>query len=359
MSNSPYSHRILPYMLRILVLIFSGSVFLGCHGKKVEMASKSRSSGPLLVEGFIVQPHTVSENIEVPGSLFPFEETQIKSEVSGRIVALNIEEGKIVRKGALLVKLSDADLQAALRKLEVQLEINQKTVDRQRELLAINGISQQDFDLAALAVDNLKADIETTKIAISKTELRAPYDGKLGLRNVSFGAYVSPSDIITSIRQVNQLKLEFAIPEKYVKDLGIGYMVKFHVDGGNKIHQAKVIATEGSVDPSTRTLRVRALVTESDSELVPGVFAKVNLQMGYNPKALMVPSQSIIPGARAKQIVLLRKDSAQFVKVDTGIRDSSFVQILNGVKAGDTVITTGLMSIRPTSKLKIQRVKTF
>lgn len=315
-----------------------------------------RKSGPLLVEGFIVQPHSVSEDIEVPGSLLPFEETQIKAEVSGRIVQLDIQEGKVVSKGALLVKLFDADLQASLRKLQVQLEINQKTVDRQRDLLAINGISQQDFDLAALAVDNLKADIETTKIAISKTELRAPYDGKLGLRNVSFGAYVSPSDIITSIRQVNQLKLEFAIPEKYVKNISVGYVVKFKVDGGDKIHQARVIATEGSVDQATRTLRVRALVHESDTELVPGVFAKVNLQMGFNAKALMVPTQAVIPMARNKQIVLLRKDSAQFMRVETGIRDSSYVQVLSGLKAGDTIITTGLMSIRPKSKLKIQKL---
>ncbi len=315
-----------------------------------------RRGGPLSVDGFVVTPRSVSEAVEVPGSLLPLEETQIKAEVSGRIVQLNINEGAVVKKGDLLVKLFDADLQAALKKLQVQLEINQKTVDRQRDLLAINGISQQDFDLSALAVDNLKADIETTKIAISKTEIRAPYDGKLGLRNVSFGAYVSSSDIITSIRQTNQLKLEFAIPEKYTKNMSIGYQVKFRTDGGTKDHIATVIATEGSVDQATRTLRVRALVKQVDSELVPGVFAKVNLQLGYNASALMVPTQAIIPGARNKQVVLLRKDSAQFSIVETGVRDSTYVQILRGVKAGDTVITTGLMSIRPKAKLRIQNL---
>jgi membrane fusion protein (multidrug efflux system) len=343
-------------MLRFSVILLAAGILCSCKGKNVEVTSQ-RKSGPLLVEGFIAQPHSVSEAIEVPGSLLAFEETQIKAEVSGRIVQLNIQEGAIVKKGDLLVKLFDADLQASLRKLQVQLEINQKTVDRQRDLLAINGISQQDFDLSALAVDNLKADIESTRIAISKTEIRAPYDGKLGLRNVSLGAYVSPSDIITSIRQMNQLKLEFAIPEKYAKNMSVGYVVKFRTDGGTRDHNATVIATEGSVDQATRTLRVRAIVKQLDNELVPGVFAKVNLQMGFTADALMIPTQAIIPGARNKQVILLKKDSALFTVVDTGIRDSSYVQIISGLRAGDTVITTGLMSIRPKSKLKIQSVK--
>jgi membrane fusion protein, multidrug efflux system len=181
--------------------------FTACKSKAKVLPPKA--GGPLLVEGFLVEAHTESENIEVPGSLLPVEETQIRPEVSGRVVQLNIQEGAFVKKGALLVKLFDRDLQAQLKKLEVQLDISKRTVERQRDLLAINGISQQDFDLSALAVDNLNADIETTKISISKTEIRAPYDGKLGLRNISMGAYVSTTDLLTSIRQVSQLKLEF------------------------------------------------------------------------------------------------------------------------------------------------------
>src|SRR5258706_2422081 len=118
-------------MHRLLTLVTLFSLLFACKGKK-EIAATQQMSGPLLVEGFIVQPHSVSEDIEVPGTLLPFEETQIKAEVSGRIVQLEIQEGKVVNKGALLVKLFDADLQASLRKLQVQLEINQKTVDRQR-----------------------------------------------------------------------------------------------------------------------------------------------------------------------------------------------------------------------------------
>jgi membrane fusion protein (multidrug efflux system) len=269
---------------------------------------------------------------------------------------LNIPEGGSVNRGALLVKLFDEDLQAQLRKLKVQLLIKEKTQERSAELLKINGISQQDYDLSELDVENLKADIESTEIAISKTEIRAPYSGRVGLRNVSLGAYISPSDIITTLRQVDELKLEFSIGEKYAKEITKGYRVKFRVDGSTTDHAATVIATENSVDANTRTLRIRALVKEQHPELVPGIFAKINLQLGKTDRGLMVPSQAIIPAARNKQVVVSRKDNPEFVVVQTGLRDSAFVQIIEGVKVGDTVVTSGLMSIRPNSKISIVRV---
>ncbi len=349
-------------MLKNSTGLFFAAVFcfslVACK-HKAALKANAKKSGVLSVEGFIVEARQESERIEVPGSLLPIEETQIRPEVTGRIVQLNIKEGAFVKKGTLLVKLFDQDLQAQLKKLEVQLDISNRTVERQRDLLAINGISQQDFDLSALAVDNLKADIQTTQISVSKTEIRAPYDGQLGLRNVSLGTYVSTADLLTSIRQVSQLKLEFSVPEKYAKDIGPGYLVKFRVDGGQQDHQATVVATEGNVDQVTRTLKIKAIVNESHPELIPGVFAKVNLQLGSQAKALMVPTQAVIPLARSKQIILLRKDSAQFLTVDTGIRDSVFVQIVRGLKAGDTIITTGLMTIRPRVKIKITKFNRY
>lgn len=329
----------------------------GCKTKKEQVQSAGqRARAPITVEGFVVTPSKVSEDVEVSGTLLPSETTTIKSEVSGRVTQLNFKEGTIVPKGFMLVKLFDQDLQAQLKKLQVQLDIAEKQVERQRELLAINGISQQDFDLSALNVDNLKADIQTTRISISKTEIRAPYEGQIGLRNVSLGAYLSSSDIITTLRDINTLKLEFSIPEKYAKNMSVGYTVKFRVDGGKKDHKASVIATEGNVDPNTRTLKIRALVNEDDKELVPGVFAKVNLQLGQDNTALMVPTQCIIPQARNKQVIIFRRDSAIFRIVETGLRDSAYIQVARGLKPGDTVITTGLMAVRPSAKIKISKV---
>jgi membrane fusion protein (multidrug efflux system) len=343
-------------VVKITSIVIAGALLWGCKSKK-DLAVAGRKSGPLSVEGFLVKTSSVSDDVEVPGTLYPFEETQIRAEVSGRIVRLNIQEGMLVQKGSLLVKLFDQDLQAQLQKLEVQLQIAVKTVERQKDLLAINGISQQDFDLSTLNVDNLKADIQAIKISIGKTEIRAPYDGKIGLRNVSLGSYIASSDIITTLREVDKLKLEFSIPEKYARNITQGYAVKFKVDGGRRDHLATVIATEGNVEQNTRTLKIRALVNESDPELVPGVFAKVNLQLGRDNLALMVPSQAVIPQARNKQMIVLRKDSAIFVVVETGIRDSSYVQVVSGLHVGDTVVTSGLMSVRPNAKIKISKMR--
>ncbi|MEJ0030565.1 MAG: efflux RND transporter periplasmic adaptor subunit [Bacteroidota bacterium] len=325
-------------------------------GPQAGNGGANRQRGPMVVDGFVVEPSSVSEAVEVPGSLLPAEETQIRAEVNGRIVQLNIPEGGVVAKGAVLVKLFDQDLQASLRKLEVQIQIAQKTEERQKELLNIKGISQQDYDLATLNVDNLKADIESMKISISKTEIRAPYEGQVGLRNVSLGAYLGATDIVTTLRDVNQLKLDFFVPEKYAKTINKGYTVKFRVDGGKKDHVGTVIATEGNVNPTTRTLRIKAIVKDRDRELVPGAFVKVNLQLGETNDALMVPTQAIIPTARNKQVIILRKDTAIFSIVETGIRDSSYVQVNTGVKKGDTVIITGLMAIRPSAKIKVGKL---
>lgn len=338
-------------------LLFLIVAIIACDSKKEQSATgRPRFTGPMSVDAFVIKQTSISEDVEVPGSLRPFEETDIRAEVGGRIVEMNVREGAQVEKGTLMVKLFDEDLKAQLRKLRVQLQIKEKTEERNRELLEISGISQQEYDLSTLEVENLRADIQTTQIAISKTEIRAPYRGVVGLRNISLGSYISPSDIVTTIRQVDKLKLEFSVPEKYAKDINKGYAVRFRVDGGNQEHTATVIATENNVDQNTRTLQVRAVVSENSPELVPGVFAKVNLQLGKNDSALLVPTEAVIPNIRNKQVVLLRGDSALFTVVETGIRDSAYVEIIHGVNVGDTVITTGLMAIRPESKVKITNV---
>jgi len=277
--------------------------------------------------------------------------------ITGRIVALNIHEGSSVKKGTVLVKLFDADLQAGLNKLEVQLQIAEKTEERQKELLKISGISQQDYDLSLLQVNNLKADIELTRVNIGKTEIRAPFDGRIGLRNVSEGAYVSPLTLLTTISQVNQLKIEFSIPEKYSSQVTNGATLNFTIDGTDKIFSATVSATESKVEENSRSLRVRAVVKGQDKFLVPGTFARVKFILDKNSQALMVPTQAIIPQARNKQLIIYRGGKADFETVTTGVRDSSNVQVLTGIQAGDTVITTGLLFLKQDAPVQLTKIQ--
>lgn len=355
--KAKYTHMKGKSRLAVLLLF---AFAIACKEEKKEnepAANAPRGNAPLLVEAFIVKTQPLSEQLEVPGSLMPFEQTEIRPEISGRVVKLNIPEGSFVKKGTLLVKLFDEDLQAQLKKLQVQLEINAKTAERQKELLSIGGISQQEYDLSELAVNNLKADIELVKVNISKTEIRAPFDGRLGLKAISDGAYISPTTLVTTISQVGQLKMEFSVPEKYSDLMRKGRNVTFTIAGSPKTFNASVLATESVIEANTRTLRVRTIVKGNDPLLVPGAFAKVGLKLDENDKALIIPTQAVVPQARNKRVVLYNNGAVKYQIVTTGIRDSSFVQITDGLKLGDTVITTGLLSIRPESKIKLSKVQ--
>ncbi len=337
------------------------AVLFGCTAKKTaddKPASVANiRNRPVTADAFIVKNQAISENIEVPGSLMPAEGTDIRPEISGRLVSIHFTEGGAVKKGALLAKIFDDDLRAQLRKLEVQLEINQKTVERYRELLKIQGISQQDVDLSELQVNNNKADIELIRVAIAKTEIRAPFNGRIGLRSISPGAYVSPADIIATIRQLDQLKLEFTVPEKYSTRFTPGKTIHFSIDGSNEQFTATVLASEYFIDANTRSLTVRGLVKNNNPSLVPGAFARVNLNMDQDSGALILPTQAVIPLSHGKQVIVYRDGKPEFREVTTGIRDSSFVQVTSGLTAGDTVLISGLMAVKPNSQLQLTNIQ--
>jgi membrane fusion protein (multidrug efflux system) len=346
---------------RIVIGIVLSFIFVSCKNEKKENApaNAGRTGGdrPVQAEAFIVRTKTLSENLEIPGTLLPFESTEIRPETSGRIVWLNIPEGSFVQKGTLLVKLFDGDLQAQLKKLQVQLQIAEKTTERQEALLKIEGISKQEVDLSQLQVSNLKADIDLIRVDIGKTEIRAPFAGRIGLKGISNGAYVTPTTLLTTISQVSQLKMEFSVPEKYSDAMRKGRQVQFTVAGSDNKFTAAVLATESNIEANTRTLRVRSVVQGKHNLLVPGAFAKVSLQLGKNDHSLIVPSQAVIPQARNKRVIVYKGGKPDFAVVTTGIRDSSYVQVLDGVKEGDTVITTALLTIRPDSKIKLTKVQ--
>jgi membrane fusion protein (multidrug efflux system) len=340
--------------LPLFFLLFS------CSSHKQEMkpsGNGSREAEVLEVEGQIVTTSSISEVIEVTGTILASEATEIRPEISGRIIQLYIREGAAVGANSLLAKLYDGDLQAQLKKLLVQLQIAEKTEERQRELLKIGGVAQQDYDLSVLQVSNIKADIELTRVAIAKTEIRAPYNGRLGLRNISIGAYVSPSTLLTTISQVRQKKLEFSVPEKYSAQITPGLPVELLMDGTGNLFTASVLARESSVDQTTRNLRVRALINEDDPLLVPGSFSKVRLILGRNDRAIMIPSNAIIPQARNKQVAVYRSGKASMEQVTTGIRDSSLIQVLSGLNPGDTLITTGLLFVKSGSNIRFSNLK--
>ncbi len=341
----------------IILVIFISS----CGSKKNKIDPPGQNSMPsappaLSVEGYIIHPSVLHSSIEVAGTLLPFEETEIHPEVSGKVTYLSINEGAHVRKGTLLARLFDGDLQAQLQKLRVQLQVAQKTQERQEELLKIGGISQQDYDLSVLDVSSIKADIQVLQASINKTIIRAPFNGKIGFKNISIGAFITPATVITTIRQDSKLKLEFSVPEKFTPKVQLGNVINFTTESSPKKYTAKIFATESGITQENRSLKVHAVVENTDKNITAGSFAKVAFDMGDDNEAVMIPTQAIIPEARDKKVITYNGGHADFKVVTTGTRDSAKVEILSGLSIGDTVITTGLLSIKPGSKINLSSI---
>ncbi len=326
---------------------------MGCTQKKDKISATSTSGPPPppVVTYYVTQPQSITEQIDLAGSLIANEATAIFPEVSGRLTYLNINEGKPVSKGVLLAKIYDGDLKAQFNKLAVQLEVQEQTIKRYEALLQINGVSRQEYDLIKLQSNNIRADMEVVKSNILRTEIRAPFSGVLGLKLISPGAYVSPQTQLTTIRQLSNLKVDFSVPEQFAPRITPGFVIGFTIEGSAEEYKARVIATESGINEADRSLPVRAEVIKGGPALKAGGFVKIRLAFDPNNKAIMIPSNAIIPQARGKQVALLKDGKITMRDVTTGIRDSAKVQVLTGLEMNDTIITSGLMRMKEGSKV--------
>jgi membrane fusion protein (multidrug efflux system) len=345
--------------LILMFLLISVMILSSCLKKGGNTQSTGARPGSLaiVVEGIMARVTPVNQTITISGTLIPFQETTLMPEVVGRVININLPEGSYVKAGTLLVKLFDGDLQAQLNKYQTQLEIAGATLKRQAELLKVNGISQSDYDQTQLQVASIKNDIELTKALIRKTEVVAPFDGIIGLKNISVGAQVSPSTPLAVIREQDKLKLDFSVPEKYSRTVKMGSRVKFTVPGNDTKFDAVVMATEQGIESTTRNLRARAIVSGNMTSLIPGAFANVELTLGEDQKAIMVPTQCIIPQERNKSVILVKNGKAKFTRVTTGMRQASGIEITQGISEGDTIVATGIMFIKPGAPIRLSRLQ--
>ena len=344
------------FIIGLLILIASIIIYNKVlHPKNPSSAANgANKNAPVGVNVFVVSPQSLDNDIVASGTLLAYDEIELHSEISGKIISLNINEGSTIKKGDLMVKLFDADLQAQLKKLQAQKETADKNEQRLKQLLNIKGIGEQDYDNVITQQKTLQADIDNINAMISKTEIRAPFNGTIGLKNISIGAYLTPSISIATIQNISQLKLDFTIPEKYGSVIKNGDMLQFKVDGSSEMFTAKTYAIEHKIDADTRSIKARALVQNTSSLLIPGAFAKIDVGLKKIDNALLIPTQCIIPDARFKKVAIVKNGKAEFKKVETGVRNETMIQITNGLEIGDTVITSGLLYVKPNSVLKIK-----
>jgi membrane fusion protein (multidrug efflux system) len=295
----------------------------------------------------VVTPEPLAETLISPGTLVANERIEVVSENAGLVQKIHFDEGARVEAGALLVKIDDRELITERNRVSARLELAQRQARRQRELHHQGLISDDELEVADTAEDALEAELAQIEVRLAKTEIRAPFAGILGLRRVSEGAFLSPQTRIVTLVQSDPMKLEFAVPERYATRYRPGDSVTFRVEGIEGERRASIYAIEPSVDPATRTVPMRATTPNADGRLLPGTFADVSVAVREVAAALTVPSIAVVPELGGKKLWVLENGAAQPRQVETGIRTGDRVEIVRGLHAGESVITSGIQILRP------------
>jgi len=346
------------YKLLSVLLFTVLFTFLSCSGGKEK--AREVNTNPkvsLTVDGSLVTRTSKDLSYSYTGSILANEEVDIRPEISAKVTRILFKEGTKVSKGQLLVKMFDADLQAQLKKSKLQIELKAKEFERKKELLKLNGISKEEYETSENGLNTLIAEQDLLNAQISKTELTAPFDGIVGLRMVSEGSFVTTTTVITSLQQIDPIKIEFSVPEKYKSNLMDKMEVKFTVEGSDRIYSARIYALESKIDAATRSIRIRALSPNPDRSLFPGSFVSIRLNLFPEKESIFISARAIVPLIDGEQIFVVRNGKVATVKVTTGIRTETEVEILNGIQANDTLIISGLLQIKEGMPVKIRIAK--
>jgi membrane fusion protein (multidrug efflux system) len=309
-------------------------------------APKSAGGGPLRVETVTLVPVALAETITSTGTLRAEEGVELQAETNGKVVSINFREGARVQRGDLLMKLNDAELRATLQRSAYRLELAQIKERRLAKLIETKSVNQQDYDVALSELSVQRAEVALVEAQLAKLEIRAPFDGVVGLRFVSEGAFVNATTRVATLQRLDNLKIDFSVPEKYAGRIKIGSPITFTVAGGDLKAKGEIYAYDPRIDVTTRTILIRALCPNPELRLLPGAFANVEVVLDQLIDALVVPAVAVVPGVTEKNVFVVNDGKAERRAVETGLRTETVVHVLSGLKAGDVVITSGLQQVR-------------
>jgi len=316
-------------------------------------ASAPGAAKAIPVNAVVVEPKRLSDQIQVTGAVLANESLEIRSEILGKITGIHFQEGQEVKRGALLITINDEELKAQLEKLKYTRKLREDMEYRQRLLLEKEAISQEEYDQALTELNTSAADIKVLEAQIARSQIRAPFDGVIGLRYVSTGSYISPQTIIATFSNINPAKVEFSVPGRYSNDIKVDDEVEFSTDASDDVFTGKIYAIDPMIDPATRTLKMRAISPNKDRRLLPGQFARVSLVLNREDDALMVPTQAVIPELNGHKVFIAKQGMVEERKVQVGIRTNKDVEISQGLSQQDTVVTSGILQIKSGSQVDI------
>ncbi len=325
--------------------------------------NKSGDSGPkgkdgknksMTVNGIVVKSQTFDNNLSLSGSIEANEQVDIRSEVSGIVEGIYFKEGSNVSKGQLLFKVNDLELRAQLAQAKTKEGLASENERRAKLLLQKEAISQEEYDIARADYKLAQAQIQLIQAQIAKTSVKAPFSGKIGLRSISQGTYITPSILVAKLVNIGKLKITFSVPEKYANQIKMNSNLSFTVTESSQSYLAKVYAIEPEVQVATRTLQVRALAENKDGKLLPGTFANVELPLDIIKDAIVIPTEAIVPVQDGKKVFISNQGKAKEILVETTTRTDASILVLSGLKVGDTVLTSGVMSLKEDTPVKVK-----
>ena len=319
-------------------------------------AAPGAGGAAIPVTGRILRPRRLDNSITSSGNILANEEVEIRSEVQGKVMRIAFKEASKVKKGDLLVKIDDSELQAKLLQAQSRRKLAEDNEYRMRMQLKIEAVSQREYDQSLSELTMAKAESQLLRAQLDKTELRAPFGGTIGLKQVSEGAFVSPATLITTLQEIDPVKVDFTVPGKYASWIKAGQAVNFTIQGSEARHQGSIYAVDPRIDPASRTLRLRAMCPNPSGRILPGAFATIEIPLQTADSALLVPSEALSADARGAKVYLFKGGKAESKTVDAGLRTDSVVQINGGLSVGDTVITSGVVQLRPGAAVTLSQI---
>lgn len=313
--------------------------------KGQDSSAAAGTTEALEVETLVVTPHRLVERFATVGTILADEQVEIRSEISGVIDRIHFDEGGRVAPGRLLVQIVDSEFVAERDRARYQVELARLREERQKGLFDQGLTSQDEYDLALSRLNVLEAELRLAEAQLAKTEIRAPFAGVIGLRQVSQGAALAPQTPIATLQKIDTVKVEFTVPESHAGRVRPGETVVFRVKGSTREHQGEIYALEPNVDRETRSLRARARSENPDGELLPGAFADVELAIREIEDALTVPALAIIPELGSKKVFVVEEGRAVPRLVETGVRTEREVQVIRGLEPEDRVIVSAIQRL--------------
>ncbi len=321
-----------------------------------EKRTEEKKKKALNVNAIVIKPQLLVDEFNTTGVLLPDEMVDLSFETQGKVVEINFEEGSYVKKGTMLARINDSKLQAQRDRLTAQLKLANDRVYRQQKLLEKDAVSREALEQVQTDLAMLQADIDNIDAQIELTQLKAPFDGVIGLRQISLGQFAYPTTIVATLTKNIPLKVEFAIPERYSNHIGKGTNLTFKVEGELEAFDAQVYAAESSVDRELHQYTMRAIFKNKGGKLMAGRYALVQLKKDEIHDAISIPSEAIVPEMGKDKVYLYRSGKATPVEILAGIRTAGQIQILRGLSVGDTLVVSGTLQLRLGLDLELDQI---